>query len=124
MRTTVRLAGLLLAILAGTTTGLNAQKLASGTWTGNGVGPEGETFDISFDVQTSGDTLSIAMLGPNGERMPLTDIKFEEGKLLFRWDPDIVINCALSPVEGGGFSGPCTDVDGGTGVVTMNPPKP
>lgn len=122
MRTFVRLLGLLLVLLGGSTTGLNAQGLISGTWTGKGVDPGGEEFPISFEVQTTGDSISITMLGPDGERMPLSQVRLEEGKLLFVWSPGVVINCVLSPVEGGGFSGPCTDESGGTGVITMTPP--
>ena len=122
MKTAIRLAGVLLALLAGTTTGLQAQKLAPGTWTGKGVDPGGEEFPLTFDVQTTGDSIAIAMMGPDGERMELSGIKFEEGKLRFQWAPGPVINCVLSPIEGGGYSGPCTDESGGTGVITMSPP--
>jgi len=122
MKTAIRLAGVLLALLAGTTTGLQAQKLAPGTWTGKGVDPGGEEFPLTFDVQTTGDSIAIAMIGPDGERMELSGIKFEEGKLRFQWAPGPVINCVLSPIEGGGYSGPCTDESGGTGVITMSPP--
>lgn len=124
MRTTLRLLVLLSGLVLGTAASLRAQSLASGTWTGKGVDPGGEEFPITFEVQTAGDSISIAMIGPDGERMALTDIRFEEGKLLFRWSPGPVINCVLSPVEEGGFSGPCTDDSGGTGIITMTPPKP
>lgn len=122
MKRAIRFLGLLLALLAGTTAGLQAQTMTPGTWTGKGVDPGGEEFPITFEVTTAGDSLSITMLGPDGERMELSQIRFEEGKLLFRWSPGIVIDCILSPVEGGGFSGPCTDESGGTGLITMTPP--
>ena len=124
MRPSLRLLGLLLGLVIGTTASLQAQSLASGTWTGKGVDPGGEEFPITFEVQTAGDSISITMIGPDGERMGLTDIRFEEGKLHFRWSPGIVINCVLSPVDEGSFSGPCTDDSGGTGIITMTPPKP
>ena len=123
MKTPLRFFGLLIAIMVATTTGLQAQKLAPGTWTGKGVDPGGEEFPITFDVQTTGDSISIAMVGPDGERMDLSNIHFEDGKLLFRWEPGVVVNCTLSPVEGGGYSGPCTDESGGTGIITMTPPQ-
>jgi hypothetical protein len=123
MKTAIRLLGLLLALFGGTTSGLHAQKLAAGTWTGKGVDPGGEEFPITFEVQTAADSISITMIGPDGERMGLTAIRLEEGKLHFRWSPGIDIDCILSPVEGGGFSGPCTDDSGGTGVITMTPPQ-
>ena len=123
MKTSHRFLGLLLVFLVSATTGLEAQKLAPGTWTGKGVDPGGEEFPLSFDVQTSGDSLAITLIGPDGERMELSDIRFDEGKLLFRWAVGIAIDCVLSPVEGGGFSGPCTDENGGTGALTMTPPS-
>lgn len=122
MKTFSRL-GLLLALLTGITAGLNAQSLKSGTWTGSGVGPGGDEFEISFEVEASGDSIAIAIVGPGGERLPASQIRFEEGKLLFRWEPGVVVNCTLSPIEGGGFSGPCIDEEGGSGEITMIPPK-
>jgi hypothetical protein len=103
--------------------GLAAQKLEVGAWTGTGVGPSGEAADVSFDVRMNGDTLMIDLNGPDGQSMPLTDIRFEEGKLLFTWEPGVVVKCVLSPVEGGGYDGPCTDENGGSGRLTMVPPK-
>jgi hypothetical protein len=123
MKNAVRLLGLVLALMVGSLTSLDAQSLADGTWTGKGVDPGGDEFPLSFEVSHSGDSLQIAMVGPDGERMPLTRIRFEEGKLLFTWEPGPRIDCTLSPVEGGGFSGPCTDEDGGTGIITMTPPQ-
>jgi hypothetical protein len=123
MKSSLRFLGLLLALVVASTTGLQAQKLASGTWTGKGVDPGGEEFPITFEVQTTGDSISIAMVGPDGERMALTEIHFEEGKLLFTWEPGVVVKCTLSPVDGGGYSGPCTDDSGGTGIITMTPPQ-
>ena len=122
MKRAIRFLGLLLALLAGPIAGLQALSMASGTWSGKGVDPGREEFPITFEVKAVGDSLSITMLGPDGERMELSQIRFEEGKLLFRWSPGIVIDCVLSPVEGGGFSGPCTDDSGGTGIITMTPP--
>ena len=122
MRTSVRLLGLLLAVLAGPATGLAAQSLTPGTWTGKVVDPGGDEIPIDFEVQTIGDSIAIAMIGPDGEKSPFTQVRFEEGKLLFRWEPGVVVNCILSPVDGGGFSGPCTDESGGTGNITMTPP--
>jgi hypothetical protein len=123
MKSSLRSLGLLLALIVASTTGLQAQKLASGTWTGKGVDPGGEEFPITFEVQTTGDSISIAMVGPDGERIDLTEIHFADGKLLFKWSPGPIISCELSPVDGGGYSGPCTDDSGGTGIITMTPPQ-
>jgi hypothetical protein len=124
MKSSVRVIGLLLALFAAGVTGLQAQRMAQGTWTGKGVDPGGEEFPITFEVASAGDSLSIMIVGPDGESMALSKIRFEEGKLLFTWEPGVVVNCVLSPVEGGGYSGPCTDENGGSGIITMTPPQP
>jgi hypothetical protein len=123
MKSSLRFLGLFLALIVATTTGLEAQKLATGTWTGKGVDPGGEEFPFTVEVQNTGDSLSMALIGPDGEQLPLTEIRFSEGKLLFRWEPGVVVNCELAPVEGGGYSGPCSDESGGTGVITITPPQ-
>ncbi len=122
MRSAVRVLALL-ALLSGATTGAEAQGLKSGTWSGTGAGPGGEAFDITFEVRNDGDSLSIALIAPDGESFPLSQIRLEEGKLLFQWEPGVVVNCVLVPGEGGSFSGPCTDEEGGTGTLTMVPPQ-
>ena len=124
MKPSFRFLGLLLALTVATTTGVEAQKLASGTWTGKGVDPGGGEFPFTVEVQNTGDSLSMALIGPDGERLELTNIRFNEGKLLFQWEPGVVVNCELSPVEGGGYSGPCSDESGGTGQITITPPQP
>jgi hypothetical protein len=122
MKITVRLLGLLVALLAGATTGLTAQSLASGIWTGKGVGPGGEEFPITFEVDGSSDSVAITIVTPDGEKLVASEIRFEEGKLLFKWEPGVVVSCTLSPADDGGFSGPCADEEGGTGTITMIPP--
>lgn len=115
--------GLVLTLLTGVTAGLNAQSLKPGTWTGQGVDPGGGEFELTFDVQTVGDSLTITMVSPEGEKFELSQIRFEGKNLHFRWEPGIVVNCVLSPVDGGGYSGPCIDESGGSGVLSMTPPK-
>ena len=124
MKCSLRFLGLLLALFVATTTGLQAQKLASGTWAGKGVDPDGNEFPFTLTVDNTGDSLSIGIVGPDGNQLPLTNIRFTEGKLLFSWEPGVVVNCELSPVEGGGYSGPCSDEQGGSGVLTITPPQP
>ena len=111
-----------MVLVAAAATQLEAQKLETGTWTGTISDPDGESFSISFEVQNTSDTLAVTMVGPGGERMAFSNIRFDEGKLLFTWEPGVAINCALSPVERGGYSGPCTDEEGKTGQITMTPP--
>jgi hypothetical protein len=124
MKSSLRFLGLLLALVLATTTGLQAQKLTPGTWTGKGVDPGGEEFPFTVEVENAGDSLSMALIGPDGERLPLTNIRFNEGKLLFQWEPGVVVNCELSPIDGGAYSGPCSDESGGTGQITITPPQP
>ena len=124
MRMTLRLLGLVALLAAGSLTTLHAQTLESGKWTGTVVDPGGQSHEVSFDVQTVGDSLKISMTGgPESSTFAFRDIRFDNGKLLFTWEPGSPVNCVLEPVPTGGFSGPCTDEEGEGGVMTLVPPK-
>ena len=124
MRKLLRLVCLVAVLGAGSLSVANAQKLETGTWTGTVVDPGGQSYDVTFVVQTAGDSLKIDMTGgPEGATFPFLDIRFDNGKLMFQWEPGSPVNCTLEPVATGGFSGPCTDDDGESGLLTMVPPK-
>ena len=123
----VTLRGSILAIVAclsvGSTSPLEAQTLNAGTWTGTITDPAGEAIDVTYQVTTQGDTLHIDLLLPESPPVPFADITLQDGKLRFTWDVGQIITCELAPVETGGFSGPCTDPSGGSGIMVMVPPK-
>ncbi|MEO8200029.1 MAG: hypothetical protein ABI679_05850 [Gemmatimonadota bacterium] len=114
---------LLVALMAGSITRLNAQKLETGTWTGTLTDPGGDVIDVTYAVALSGDTLQITMSAAEGLSAAFSNIRFEEGKMVFSWEANTKIDCTLSPAEGGGYAGACTDSNGGRGQMTMVPPK-
>lgn len=102
---------------------LHAQKLAPGTWTGSILGPNGESADISYEVKVENDSLKVTLNVPEGPSFPFINIRFEDSKLLFEWEPGVTVHCALAPTETGGYQGECTDDSGQTGTLVMVPPK-
>ena len=52
---------------------LQAQDLQTGTWTGTVTPPNGEVFEITYDVENVNDTLTVTMNSPIGPR-PFRDI--------------------------------------------------
>jgi hypothetical protein len=98
-----------------------SQSLKPGTWTGT-VNPPGEAaVDANFEVRVAGDTIGITLKGEFGE-FPLSDVKLSADRLMFTFSPGTTVRCTLQLGENGGYSGDCTDSDGGTGVIVMNPP--
>jgi hypothetical protein len=102
---------------------LHAQKLATGTWTGTIAPPDAEAFAVTFAVSMSGDTTRItASLGT--ESLMFDDVKVLADRITFTFDPgDAHVSCTLMLGEAGVYKGDCLDTDGGTGVITMVPPK-
>jgi hypothetical protein len=126
MKSLVRLLGLTLVTLLGLNTGLRAQTLAPGTWTGSVTDPGGDEAPVTYAVSVTGDTLHISMTVavPDGPpAFPFTNVHFDQGKLLFTWNANVDINCSLDPAEGGGYAGSCTDSEGKSGQMKMVPPK-
>jgi hypothetical protein len=111
------------ALVVGSTSRLNAQKLEPGTWTGTVVDPGGESVDVTFIVMMAGDTIQITMSAGEEHTMAFSNVHFDDGKLLFTWEPGIRIDCVLNPADAGGYAGTCTDTSGESGQMTMVPPK-
>jgi hypothetical protein len=122
MKNVARVLGLVL-VLCAATTNVQAQSLKQGTWDGKAAGPDGHEIAVTFEVKSTGDSLSISLLVPEGPKVPFSMVRFEEGKLLYQLELGVTINCVLSPLDGGAFGGPCTDAEGGTGSMTMTPPR-
>jgi hypothetical protein len=112
-------------LVIATPTRLHGQKLEAGTWTGTSTDPMGQTQNVTFVVTTNGDSLHISLGIPDGPTLAFSDVRFEQGKLMF-WvgmDESRRITCALNPADGGGYSGECTDSEGQHGQLAMIPPK-
>lgn len=119
----LRLLGLSLLLLVGLGSGLGAQTLAPGTWTGTVTDPGGDEAAVTYAVTVTGDTLHIDMTIPEGPvTFTFNNIRFEGGKLLFTWNANIDINCSLDPSADGSYSGTCTDTEGASGQLRMIPP--
>ena len=101
---------------------LTAQSLAVGTWTGTMTPPQKSAAAVTYEVTGTGDSLAVTMVIP-GHRAPFSHIRWVEGKLLFEWTAgDTLVKCELSKQGNGGYRGPCTDAEGGTGQLDMVPP--
>ena len=98
-----------------------SQSLVPGTWTGTVAAPGEATVDATFEVRVTGDTIGITLKGQFGE-FPLSDVKLAADRLTFTFSPGTTVRCTLLLRENGSYSGDCTDSDGGTGVIVMNPP--
>jgi len=104
-----------------------AQSLEEGMWTGTMTPPgDGDGVEIGYEVKMDGDVLMIALLPPEGEgadddRYEFSEVRMEDGNLVFWWQPGPRVDCVLEPLEDG-FEGECTDESGGTGILSMFPP--
>ena len=97
--------------------------LEEGTWTGTATPPEGGTFDISFEVTSEGDSLSITIVSDFGN-FELNDVQVAPDRLTFWLEiGGTRLDCELLLGEGGSYAGDCVDSDGDTGLLTMTPPK-
>ncbi|HET9947827.1 MAG TPA: hypothetical protein VFQ22_02760 [Longimicrobiales bacterium] len=101
-----------------------AQELALGTWTGTMTPPGGEAIPVTYEVGTSGDTLSVVMRSVHvAGDMLLRDVRLEGEELRFWWEPDVRVECTLRRAEDGSFEGPCSD-GSNYGAMRMVPPDP
>jgi hypothetical protein len=115
---TLFLVGLLILPLS-----VQAQELASGTWTGLVVPPDNENLDVTYTVATVNDTLQITMHVPEHGDMVFSNVRFEEGDLKFSWQPGPIVHCVMKAKEGGEYNGECTDEGGDPGYMVMTPPE-
>ena len=105
-----------------------AQSLEEGMWTGTMTPPgDGDGVDIGYEVKMDGDVLMIALVPPadagaEADRYEFSEIRMEDGNLVFWWQPGPRVDCVLEPIDGGGFEGECSDSSGDTGILSMHPP--
>ncbi len=106
----------------------HAQELIVGTWTGQVIPPDGEVFEVEYEVQIVDDVLTIALIPPPDAGAPLDRFEFnevsleEDGSLTFWWEPETRLDCVLEPEEDGSYEGACTDEGGESGILIMEPP--
>ena len=90
-----------------------AQSLAEGKWTGTMETPDGEVVDLTYEVKKDGDVLMISLLPPEGagadsDRYEFSDVRMEDGNLVFWWQPGPRVDCVLEPVDDGAYDGECS----------------
>lgn len=105
----------------------SAQEMSAGLWSGSISSPEGESFEVHYEVVHGEEGLEIAIIPPPGapqDRYEFSDIVLEDGELTFGWapEPDVWLDCALSRHEDGSYEGECVAEDGQSGILNMVPP--
>ena len=100
----------------------NAQDLQAGEWTGTIQPPNAETMDITYDVLVESDSISITIVAPGMGEFATTDVRMEDGNLLFAFTPGTPLTCVMKPRDGGKYRGACIDAEGEPGYLTMVPP--
>ncbi len=119
------LAGAALAVLLAVPG--SAQELQAGLWSGTVSSPEGQSFEIHYEVVYGEEGLEIAIIPPPEapqDRYELSGIELEDGLLTFGWspEPELWVDCALQLHEEGYYEGECVAGDGESGILKMIPP--
>ena len=103
--------------------GLQAQDLVSGKWTGTVVDPDGEVFNVTYDIETANDTLTVMMNSPMGP-FPLRNINVDGDHITFTWSTRVAnLKCDVERQEDGSYTGDCVLDNGASGQLLMVPPK-
>ncbi len=106
----------------------SAQEMSAGLWSGSISSPEGESFEVHYEVVHGEEGLEIAIIPPAGlapqDRYEFSGIELEDGLLTFGWSPelDVWLDCALDLHEEGFYEGECVAEDGESGILKMVPP--
>jgi hypothetical protein len=101
------------------------EKMKAGMWTGAVLTPDGEAFDMSYDVSYMEDKLVIELILPADVGMGnvmATNPMQEAGFVIFTLDVGEVVNCELMAQDDGQYEGECIDSTGGAALMTMVPP--
>lgn len=119
-----RLAPLLLLVLMGCPSG--ASKLQDGHWTGT-LTPMNHPVmatPVGLLVSTTGGTIEIEVVGPDGRSIPAREIEFDDDTLGFSFnEPEAgtPLRCDWTRQEDGGFAGRCTDPGGQWALFDVSP---
>ncbi|MDX1392923.1 MAG: hypothetical protein R3195_00975 [Gemmatimonadota bacterium] len=100
-------------------------ELEAGMWTGTVIDPNGEVFDLQYDVSYVDDALVIDLIPPPEAGMstvPTSEPMVDGGTLVFTFDIGQSISCALQHQDDGSYEGECLDSTGGAAIMTMMPP--
>jgi len=109
--------------LAGNSSIASAQELESGTWTGSVFLPDGQLFDVTYEVVSDTDSLSIDIAAPAFGKLPFSDIEVTESELTFEFRPGPLVFCVLEWTSGGSYEGTCAPDGEEEAQMIMSPPK-
>ena len=101
-------------------------KLDEGVWSGSAFTPDGEVFDLSFDVSYADDMLAIELILPPEAGMGnimVGDPVYEADTVAFTLKVGESISCSLAALDDGSFEGECVGASGEAAVMTMIPPE-
>jgi hypothetical protein len=77
---------------------------------------------VKYHVAYAGDTLTIAINAGDHGTFPTQDVKFEAGKISFKFHPGVDVVCVLEKKETF-YAGTCTGNDGSLATMDMSPPQ-
>ena len=100
-----------------------AQTLQEGAWTGTAVGPDGQPFDLVFNVSETEGALAILLDVAGQGTFPVDNINLQGKELTYTIATGgAVLSCSLMAQDDGRYEGECVDLQGAPGQVTMIPP--
>lgn len=102
---------------------LEAQSLASGTWTGSATGPGDAPLTLTFEVSTAGDSIAILIKTPDRGDYPVNRAKLTGETLTFTFQPGPTVDCKLLRQADGSYLGECAGAeDAMRATMVMKPP--
>lgn len=123
-----RLGGLLPALILFFSVAFPAagqDRLKEGTWTGTVFAPDGQVFDLEYEVSYTDDALGIELFPPPevGEGSIIAGNPTHEAETLaFTLNVGDTVSCALLKQDDGSYEGDCIDSSGEAALMTMIPP--
>jgi len=102
------------------------EKLATGTWTGTVLTPDGQLIELAWEVSYTDDALSIELIPPPEVSPSLLagNPVFDAGFLVFTIEVGETVSCNLATQDDGSIEGECVDSTGGAAIMSMMPPPP
>lgn len=102
------------------------ERLKEGLWTGTVFTPDGQVFDVSYDVSYAEDALGIELILPAeiGMGNIVAGGPVHEGEALsFTLEVGESVSCSLVAQADGSYEGECIDSTGEGAIMTMMPPE-
>ncbi len=100
-----------------------APSVPADAWSGSITFPGGEPEEVRFDVGMHEGRITALSLyfAEEDKSYPASQLRWDGNDLKFSWRPNVEVECSLSPIEQGGYAGPCTDSHMSASLV-MRPP--